>query len=118
MRSDYQLSVFINCPFDRRYRKLFHAIVFTVHDCGYIARSAYEIAPTSPLRMIKIPQIIAECRLGIHDLSRTEVDRKTKLPHFNMPLELGIFLGAKQFGRGRQKTKIALVLDRLPLRYP
>ena len=33
------------------------------------------------------------------------------MPRFNMPLELGIFLGAKRYGTGRQKQKITLVLD-------
>ena len=35
-------SVFINVPFDRRYSKLFRALVFAVHDCGLVARCALE----------------------------------------------------------------------------
>ena len=34
-----------------------------------------------------------------------------------MPLELGMFLGAKEYGTGRQREKICLVLDRNPHRY-
>ena len=34
-----------------------------------------------------------------------------------MPLELGVFLGARRFGRGRQREKACLVLDRQPYRY-
>lgn len=117
MASEYDLSVFINCPFDAAYQKLFHAIIFTVHDCGDIARSALELTDTSQVRVSKILKIISECRLGIHDLSRTELDAKTKLPRFNMPLELGMFLGAKQYGDARQRQKICLVLDRSPHRY-
>ncbi|HEY3663182.1 MAG TPA: hypothetical protein VGL24_08530 [Chthoniobacterales bacterium] len=117
MGSDYELNVFINCPFDTAYRRLFHAIVFTVHDCGYIARSALELTDTSQVRVSKILQIISECRVGIHDISRTELDRKSKLPRFNMPLELGMFLGAKRYGDTRQRRKICLVLDRTPGRY-
>ncbi len=117
MRSEYDASVFINCPFDPAYRKLFHAIVFTVHDSGYIARSALELTDASQVRVSKILQIISECRLGIHDISRTELDRKSKLPRFNMPLELGMFLGAKRYGDARQRRKICLVLDRSPHRY-
>lgn len=117
MRSEYDLSVFINCPFDPAYRKLFQAIVFTVHDCGYIARSALELTDASQVRVNKILQIISECRIGVHDISRTELDRKSKLPRFNMPLELGMFLGAKRYGDARQKRKICLVLDRSPHRY-
>lgn len=117
MPGDYQLSVFINCPFDRTYRKLLHAIVFAVHDCGYIARSALEITDTSQVRVAKIFRIISEYAIGIHDISRTELDRGTKLPRFNMPLELGMFLGAKHYGDATQRRKLCLVLDRTPHRY-
>lgn len=117
MRSEYELSVFINCPFDQAYRKLLYAIVFTVHDCGYIARSALELTDTSQVRITKILRIISECRIGIHDISRTELDRKTKLPRFNMPLELGMFLAAKEYGPPKQRRKLCLVLDRSPHRY-
>lgn len=109
MRSEYELSVFINCPFDAAYPKLFHAIIFTVHDCGYIARSALELTDTL--------KIISECRIGIHDISRTELDTKSKLPRFDMPLELGMFLGAKEYGDKLQRRKLCLVLDRSRYRY-
>jgi len=115
--TEYDRSVFINCPFDAAYRKLFYAIIFTVHDCGYIARSALELTDTSQVRVNKILGIIAECRVGIHDISRTELDSKSKLPRFNMPLELGMFLGAKEYGDKRQREKICLVLDRSRFRY-
>ncbi len=62
MRGEYELSVFINCPFDAAYQRLFRAIVFTVHDCGYIARSALELTDASHVRVHKILQIISECR--------------------------------------------------------
>ena len=116
MRSEYKLSVFINCPFDREYRKFLRAIIFTVHDCGYIARSAQEINK-GEVRLSKIFKIISECRIGIHDISRTELDRKTRLPRFNMPLELGMFFGAREYGKGKQKDKVCLILDRDPHRY-
>jgi hypothetical protein len=45
------------------------------------------------------------------------LDQRTQLPRFNMPFELAIFLAAKRFGLGRQKRKIALVLDATGYRY-
>jgi len=45
------------------------------------------------------------------------LDRRTQLPRFNMPFELGIFFAAKHFGSGRQKRKMALVLDASGYRY-
>ena len=69
------------------------------------------------MRLDKILGLIKNCKFGIHDLSRTEIDPKTKLPRFNMPLELGIFLGAKRFGGKRHKSKNSLVTDRDSYRY-
>jgi len=97
--------------------KLFHAIIFTIHDCGYVARCAREISDASQIRLSKIFKIISECRFGIHDISRTQLDRKTKLPRFNMPLELGMFLGAKEYGSDKQRGKKCLILDRDLHRY-
>lgn len=116
-RPGYEDSVFINCPFDDGYAPLFRAIVFTVLDCGFAARCALEAADSGEVRISRIKRIISECRLGIHDISRTQSDRKTRLPRFNMPLELGLFLGAQEFGGGRQKDKQCLILDREPHRY-
>ena len=113
----YTDNVFINCPFDSAYKPLFDAMVFTVHDCGFIARCALEEEDASQVRIDKIYTIIADCRYGIHDISRIELDENSGFPRFNMPLELGIFLGAKQFGVADQKEKKCLVLDKEPYRY-
>ncbi len=113
----YRIQVFINCPFDREYRDLFYAIVFAVKDCGCDARSALQISDSGEVRLAKILKLISECQLGIHDISRTELDRRSHLPRFNMPLELGMFLGAKEFGDERQREKLSLVLDRSQHRY-
>jgi hypothetical protein len=111
MAAVYEASVFVNCPFDEAYRSVFESIVFAIHDCGYIARSALEVVDASQVRIEKIAAIIRDCRFGLHDISRTEPDAATGLPRFNMPLELGIFLGAKRYGRGNQKQKSCLILD-------
>lgn len=107
----YDESVFINCPFDDAYVPLFRALVFTVHDCGFFARCAMEADNAGEVRIQKIARIIRDCRHGIHDLSRTELDPNIDLPRFNMPLELGMFLGAQMIGTRHQKTKNCLVLD-------
>ena len=94
--TDYNNNVFINCPFDSDYKPLFDAMIFTVHDCGFIARCALEEDDASQVRIDKIYSIIADCRYGIHDISRTQLDAASGFSRFNMPLELGIFLGAKK----------------------
>ena len=67
--------------------------------------------------MRKIKRIIRECRFGIHDISRVQLDAANHLPRFNMPLELGLFLGAQEYGAGAQKRKQSLVLDTERYRY-
>ena len=113
----YNDNVFINCPFDSAYKHLFDAMVFTIHDCGFIPRCALEEENASEVRIDKIYSIIADCRYGIHDISRTELDEDSGLPRFNMPLELGVFLGAKKFGIEEQERKKCLILDTEPYRY-
>lgn len=117
MEDGYERNVFINCPFDSRYRPIFHALVFAVFDCGFVARSALEVEDGGEVRITKIKRIIRECRYGIHDISRVTLDAKTRLPRFNMPLEFGLFMGAQEYGDRRQKTKRSLVLDRDRYRY-
>ena len=113
----YNDNVFVNCPFDANYKPLFDAVIFAIHDCGFIPRCALEEDDASEIRIDKIYNIIADCRYGIHDISRTELDRDSNLPRFNMPLELGIFLGAKKFGIEEQKRKKCLILDTERYRY-
>jgi hypothetical protein len=116
-RWPYSRSVFINCPFSPEYQPIFRAILFAVFTCGYQPRCALEIADSSANRLSKIEGIIRQCQFGIHDISFMKLDKKTKLPRFNMPLELGMFLAAKGFGRGQQKRKVALILDEDSFRY-
>lgn len=116
-RSNYNTSVFINCPFDTAYGALLDAIVFGVHDCGFVARCSLEIQDASEVHLTKILPLIADCRFGTHDISRTELDSVNGLPRFNMPLELGLFLGAKRFGNRENKSKVCLVFDIERYRY-
>jgi hypothetical protein len=116
-RNDYAQRVFINCPFDSEYKPLFEAIVFAVLSCGFRPRCALEIDDSSEVRIDRIFKIIAECKYGIHDISRTQVTSASGLPRFNMPLELGMFLAAKRFGTGKQRRKVCLILDTMPYRY-
>lgn len=110
-------DVFINCPFDDDYAPTFQALIFGIYACGFRARSARELDDGGQVRIEKLYGIISECRFGIHDLSRTELDDANGLPRFNMPLELGIFLGAKRYGNKEQKAKRVLVLDVEAYRY-
>lgn len=110
-------DVFINCPFDSDYARIFQALIFTIFACGFRPRSARELDDGGQTRIEKLYAIIQQCRFGIHDISRTELDVLNRLPRFNMPLELGIFLGAKKYGGRRQQGKRVLILDTEQYRY-
>jgi len=112
----YERNVFINCPFDEEYTPIFEAIVFTIQTCGFRPTCARSRVNSSDVRLHKIIEIIASCRYSIHDLSRTELDRTSALPRFNMPLELGIDLGCRAYG-SNQKGKSFLIFDRDRFRF-
>lgn len=113
---NYNINVFINCPFDNEYKPLFDAIIFAVQIAGFIPRSAREASNAADIRIDKILRIISECKYGIHDLSRTELGANG-LPRFNMPFELGLDIACKKFGNKRQKQKRLLIMDKDPHRY-
>ncbi|MEM0985332.1 MAG: hypothetical protein AAGJ32_03720 [Pseudomonadota bacterium] len=117
MTADARPSVFINCPFSDDYTPFFRAIVFAVADCGFQPRCALEDIDSGEIRLDKIMRIIQDCRYGIHDLSNMALDPNSHLPRFNMPLELGLFLGAKRYGDALQKQKRLIVMDREAFRY-
>ena len=109
--------MFVNCPFDAAYKPLFDAIVFAVLYCDFEVRSALEISDAGELRLAKIIRLIDESRLSIHDISRIELDQASGLPRFNMPIELGIAIGARYFGRSDRDGHVLLVLDTEQYRY-
>ncbi|MCH7639535.1 MAG: hypothetical protein IH855_08750 [Bacteroidetes bacterium] len=111
-RAPYRKSVFVNCPFDDNYAPLFDALIFTIHDCGFVARCTLEIDDGGVVRSETLFRMMSECKYGIHDISRTELDPVYILPRFNMPFEMGVFLGACHFGNRTQKEKVCLILER------
>jgi hypothetical protein len=121
LHTDYSSNVFINCPFDSEYQPIFEAIVFAIQACGFIARCAKESNDTNDIRIGKILALVNESKYAIHDLSRVEYSTSVlgdeQLPRFNMPLELGIFLGCMTFGVSHHKTKQYLILEKEAFRF-
>lgn len=103
-------QVFINAPFDAKYKPLFDAIVFTVVACGYKPRCGLESSDSGTPRIGRLIDMIKSCDLSIHDLSLTQLDADSGLPRFNMPFEFGVFVGARSFGGPSQNKKICYVL--------
>ena len=115
--ASYETSIFLNCPFDQTYKPIFDALVFAAFDGGYVPRCALEIDDAGQVRIEKILAMVRGCRLGVHDISRTELDPALQLPRFNMPFELGLFVGATRFGTREQRRKVCLILDRERYRF-
>jgi hypothetical protein len=115
--SNYNDQVFINCPFDDQYVNMFRACVFTILDAGFIPRCSKEVDNATVFRLSAIVDIMRDCRYGVHDLSRIELDANSRMPRFNMPFELGVFYSAKHFGNAQQKRKECLVLEKQQYRY-
>jgi hypothetical protein len=110
-------SVFVNCPFDAAFRPLFRAIIFAIMACEFRPRCALERLDGAEYRLDKIAGMIGDCDWGIHDISRVEVDPANPAPRFNMPLELGIHLGARLLGEAPHRRKRALILEADAHRY-
>jgi hypothetical protein len=109
-------AVFINCPFDDEFKPLLRSMVFAIIASGYYPRCALDETDGAEVRVSKIAAMIGECDWGIHDLSRVEVGA-AGLPRFNMPMELGLHLGARLLGEARHRRKRALILDAERHRY-
>ena len=68
-------NVFINCPFDSDYEAFFNAIiVFTIYRCEFYPRCAKEEDDGTDFRLNKILNIVSDCKYGIHNISRIELD--------------------------------------------
>jgi hypothetical protein len=110
-------SVFINCPFDPEYQPLLRVICFTVMACGFVPRCALDFNDSGAIRFQEIVKLITGCGFSIHDISRVELDKASKLPRFNMPLELGADLALRIAGPASQRARKTLVLDTEKHRY-
>lgn len=114
---DYDRTVFINCPFDHYYKGMLYGITFIILDCGFIPRCALERNDGAQERYERIVEIIRACRFGVHDISRTSLDSRNRLPRFNMPFELGLFLGMNECRGANETRRVALILDKERYRY-
>jgi hypothetical protein len=106
----FEKNVFINCPFDQPYRGLLRPLVFSIIYLGFEPKLSRTIS-SAQVRVKGIIDLIRSCKYGIHDLSRCKPIQENDLPRFNMPYELGLDIGALEFGGGELKTKRILILE-------
>jgi len=113
----FERNVFINCPFDEEYAPILQAIIFVVVVLGFNPRLASERNDSGESRLEKIREIIEDCRLSIHDLSRCQARRKGEYFRLNMPFELGMDWGCRNYyGDGRDQKRF-LILEEKPYRF-
>lgn len=109
--------MFINCPFDSNYVVLLRPLLFTVVYLGYVPRIASESLDFGRPRIDKIVELIWQSKFSIHDLSRLQSSEKDEFYRLNMPFELGIDFGCRQFAQGNAKHKRFLILEKERYRY-
>lgn len=105
----FKKSVFINCPFDDQYRPLLKILIFTLVKYGMVPRIALESSDSGQARITKILQLINECKYSIHDLSRLKSTKPKEFYRLNMPFELGIDFGARNFNKALASKKFLIL---------
>lgn len=113
----FEKSVFVNCPFDEEFEPILQAILFCVVRLGFSPRLASENQDSGDVRLEKIRKMIEDSKFSIHDLSRCQARKKGEMFRLNMPFELGIDYGCRQyFGNGREEKRF-LILEEKKYRY-
>lgn len=115
--SEFERSVFINCPFDEEYEHILQAILFCLVRFGLTPRLAKERRDAGEPRIQKILELVQSSKYSIHDLSRSQAREEGEHYRLNMPFELGIDIGSRYFGQVPLSEKAILVLVEHPHRY-
>jgi hypothetical protein len=78
-------AVFLNVPFDAAYEELFVTLVGTLVFLRQDPHCVLEVREQGEGRLTRIFELLRQCRMSIHDLSRAGTPAR-----FNMPFELGL----------------------------
>ncbi|MDW4550515.1 hypothetical protein R5H32_14220 [Defluviimonas sp. D31] len=109
----FEESVFVNCPFDGEYEPILQAMMFCIVYLGFSPRLATERNDAGENRLEKIRGLIEASKYSIHDLSRCQARRKGEHFRLNMPFELGIDYGCRQYyGNGREEKKFLILEEK------
>ncbi len=112
----FKNNVFINCPFDRKFKKFLEPIFFTVVYCDFNPLISQTFDSGSS-RLFNILELIRNSKYSIHDLSRMVSSKSGEFARFNMPFELGIDIGIRNSGSKIFAQKNCLILDSKKYRY-
>lgn len=117
MGADFDRNVFVNCPYDNRFKPLLRPLLFCLVYAELTPRLALERRDSGEVRLNKIAELIRDSKYAVHDLSRMEAQEAGDLFRLNMPFELGLDIGCRLFGDDKQRGKRCLILDRDRYRY-
>lgn len=92
-------------------------MLFCITYLGFTPRISTESGDSGAVRLDKIRKLIEESKYSIHDLSRIEARRRGEHFRLNMPFELGLDYGCRQFSGGEHRSKRILILEEKPYRY-
>ena len=111
----FNTNIFINCPFDKKYRKLLEPLLFSCIYAGLEPKISI-LEDSGTIRLKEIINLIKISKYSIHDLSRMKSSKPNELARFNMPFELGLDLGIRETS-SKLKDKKCLILDVERYRY-
>lgn len=109
---NFDKNIFINCPFDKEYLPMLKTLLYVIKKIGYNPRIALERSDSGEVRLDKIKELIESSKYSIHDLSRIKSKEIGEYSRQNMPFELGLDLGCRDFSSNKDyKSKKILILE-------
>ncbi len=113
MTATFEQCVFINCPFDKDYEPILQAVLFCVIYLGFTPKIASQSNDSGENRLTRIQHLIEQSKYSIHDLSRCVAAKKGEYFRLNMPFELGVDYGCREyFGNGRNAKKFLILEEK------
>jgi len=91
--------------------------MFCVVYLGFNPRLATERSDAGESRLEKIKELIEGSQYSIHDLSRCQAKKKGEMFRLNMPFELGIDFGCRQYYGQTRACKRFLILEEKRYRF-
>lgn len=108
----FNRNVFINCPFDPDFFVLLKPLLYAIKIIGFNPRISLERFDSGEVRLDKIKELIESSKYSIHDFSKIKSTYLGEYFRLNMPFELGIDIGCKQYHPNRKfRSKKILVLE-------
>lgn len=86
-------AIFINCPFDNKYKPMLRAMLFVARFYGLEIKIASSDTDSKSSRLQRIIELMKESKYSVHDLSKLMSEKRKEYYRMNMPFELGLDYG-------------------------